>query len=400
MPEHEDHSRPAAETRRGGIRLGHILGIPVRLSPSWLVLAVLVTVVYGVQVGAMRPELAGGTSYALGAAFVACLLVSVLLHEVGHAVVSRRLGTGVRGITLELLGGYTEMERDAPRPGVEAAVSLAGPLVSFALAAVAGAGAAAVSAMDPGGSPAAEFLGQVAVSNAIIAVFNALPGLPLDGGRALHALIWAVTGDRHRGRRVAGYAGVVLAVAVTAAAVVLYLTDWLREAGAVFSLVVAASIGFGGLSAVRLGRAGARLHLLAVDRLTRPIFAVPAGTTIGEAYRLAADAGRAGAVFGVVDPAGRLWAVVPEAEDTAVPAERRDAVEVDAVARLVGAYRSLPAGLTGDDVLAAVEADPVGDYLVTAGEDVVGVLRVADVARVLEPRVRETRVLQPRRSGS
>jgi Zn-dependent protease len=356
----------------------------------------LVTVVYGVQVGATRPEWAGGVAYALGAGFVACLLVSVLLHELGHALASRRLGTGVRGITLELLGGYTEMERDAPRPRVEAGVSLAGPVVSFALAAAAGAGAAAL----PDGSAAAHFLWQVAISNAIIAVFNILPGLPLDGGRVLHALIWAATGDRHRGRLVAGYAGIVLAVAVTAAAVWLYLTGRLREAGAVFSLVVAASIGLGGMSAVRLGRAGARLHLLAVDRLTRPIFAVPAGTTITEAHRLAADAGRAGEVFGVVDPDGRLWAVVPESEDTAVPPERRDVVEVEAVARLVGTYRSVPAGLTGDDVLHAVEADPVGDYLVTAGEDVVGILRVSDVARVLDPRAGQTRVLQARGSGT
>ena len=92
-----------------------------------------------------------------------------------------------------------------------------------------------------------------------------------------------------------------------------------------------------------------------------------------------------GTVFGVVDPDGRLWAVVPEAEDATVPVDRRGSVEIDAVARLVDAYRSVPAGLTGDDVLRAVEADPVGDYLVTAGEDVVGILRVADVARVLDP---------------
>jgi hypothetical protein len=126
---------------------------------------------------------------------------------------------------------------------------------------------------------------------------------------------------------------------------------------------------------------------------------VPAGTTIAAAKRRAAEAGLADAVFGVVAPDGRLWAVVPQAEDAAVPVERHDVVEVEAVARLVDAYRSLPAGLTGEEVLAAVEADPVGEYLVTTGEDVVGILRVADVARVLDPRVRGPRVLPARRSG-
>jgi hypothetical protein len=163
-------------------------------------------------------------------------------------------------------------------------------------------------------------------------------------------------------------------------------------------VVVAGSIVLGGLAAVRLGRAGARLGLLAVDRLTRPIFGVPAGTSIAEAHRLAKTAGEDDNVFGVIDPDGRLWAVVPEAEDATVPAHRRESVEIDTVARLVGAYRSVPAGLTGDDVLRAVEADPVGDYLVTAGEDVVGILRVSDVNRVLEPG--EKRVPLTRRSGT
>jgi hypothetical protein len=235
------------------------------------------------------------------------------------------------------------------------------------------------------------------VSNAIIAVFNALPGLPLDGGRALHALVWARTGDSHRGRRVAGSVGVGLAVAVAVAAGWLYLTGWLSLVGAVFTVVVAGSIALGGFAAIRLGRVGARLHLLAVDGLARPIFGVPAGTSIAEAHRLAGDEDT---VFGVVDPDGRLWAVVPEAEDAAVPADRRERVEIDTVARLVGAYRSVPAGLTGDDVLRAVEDDPVGDYLVTAGEDVVGILRVSDVTRVLEPGPGGPRVLQTRRSGT
>jgi Zn-dependent protease len=395
MASHEDHSRPY---RPGGLPLGRLFGVPVRLHPSWLVLAALVTFVYGLQAGAARPDLRGPAGYALGAGFVACLLVSVLLHELGHALASRRLGTGVRGITLELLGGFTDMERDAPRPGVEAAVSLAGPAVSFALAAAAGAGAAAL----PAGTPARQFLVQIAVSNAIIAVFNVLPGLPLDGGRALHAVIWAATGDQHRGRRIAGHAGLALALLLAAVAAVLGLTGRITLVGAAFGLIIAGSVGAGGAAAVRAGRAGARLHLLAIDRLTRPIFAVPAGTTIAEANRLLADAGlaEADAVLGVLAPDGRLWAVVPEAEDATVPADQREIVEVDAVARLVDAFRSVPAGLTGDEVLRAVEADPVGDYLVTSGEDVVGILRVADVARVLDPRVRGPRVVPARRSGT
>jgi Zn-dependent protease len=389
MPEHEHDSRPS---RPGGLPLGRLLGVPVALRPSWFLLAVLVTVVYG----AARPDARNPAGYALGAGFVACLLLSVLLHEMGHALASRRLGTGVRGITLDLLGGYTDMERDPPRPRVEAAVSLAGPAVSLALAVAAGAIAAAL----PAGAPGTRLLGQIAVANAIIAVFNLLPGLPLDGGRALHALIWAVTGDQHRGRRVAGYAGLALAALLGVTVGWLTLGGPVTVLGGAFGLIVAGTVGMGGAAAVRAGRAGDRVRTLAIDPLTRPIFAVPAGTTIAEARRLAADAGQPDAVLGVLAPDGRLWAVVPEGDDAEVAAERREVVGVEVVARLLDAFATVPAGLTGDDVLLAVRADPVGDYLVTSGEDVVGILRVADVARVLDPHVRGTRVLSARRSGT
>lgn len=365
MAEHEEGSRrtPDRPARRAGIPLGRVLGFPVHLSLSWLLLAVLITVLYGNRVG----------SYTFGALFVVGLLVSVLLHELGHAVVSRRSGTGVRGITLEFLGGYTEMERDAPRPRVEAAVSLAGPAASLLIALVAGAGAVALR----GDGTATGLLGHLAVSNAIIAVFNALPGLPLDGGRALHAVIWAVTGDRHRGQRVAGLAGVALAVVLAAATGWLYVTGWLTLLGGGFTLLMAGSIGLGGLAAARHARTGERLRGLAVDGLTRPILGVPSGTSVEEAHRLAG--GDNGTVFGVTDPDGRLWAVVPGTEDATVPVERRGSVEIDTLARLVGDFRSVPLGLTGDDLLRAVEADPVDDYLVTAGEDVVGILRASDI---------------------
>jgi Zn-dependent protease len=384
MDQHEGRTRrPARRTRarRPGLLVGRPFGVPLYLSPSWFILAALITIVYGERVSAVDPDLPGGVGYALGGAFVLCLLGSVLLHELGHALASRRLGTGVRGITLELLGGYTEMERDPPRPAIEAAVSLAGPAASLVVALCTGAAAFAL----PAGTVAAGFLGQLAVSNAIIAVFNALPGMPLDGGRALLALVWWRTGDLHRGRRVAGRAGQVLAVLSVLAGAGLYLRGDLRPLGLVFAVVIAASVWIGGTAAVRLGRAGARLHLVDVDRLALPIFRVPTGTPLGEARRRAAGAGLSHAALGVVDADERLRAVVSEGAAAAVPAEQRDWVAVDTVARTVDASRALPAGLRGGDVLKAVEDDPVGEYLVTAGEDVVGVLRVADLARFLEP---------------
>lgn len=361
--------------RGRGLKVARIFGFPVYLSPSWLVFAVLVTLVYGEQAAGAR-----GPGYLLGAGFVLGLLGSVLLHELGHALVSRRLGTGVRGITLELLGGYTELAREAPRPRVEALVSLAGPLASVGVAAVSGAAAYAL----PDGTPAARFAGQLALSNAVIAVFNLLPGLPLDGGRALQALLWAAGGDPHRARRVAGAAGQALAALCVAGGVALFGGGWLSLVGLLFTVLMAGSIWHGASVAVHHGRAGAWLHLLDVDRLARPVFRVPSGTALGEAMRRAAEAGLEHAALVVVDGDDRARGVVHEAAAAAVPPERWPWISVDTVARRVDPSRAVPAGARGGDVLRAVEADPVGEYLVTSGEDVVGILRVSDLERIAE----------------
>ena len=135
---------PVRAPRRTGIPLGRLFGVPVQLSGSWLILAALLTGAYG-QVLDMGPQAPpAGSAYAIGFAFVVCLAVSVLLHELGHALISLRYGIKVRGITLEMLGGFTEMEREPPRPVVELFVSLAGPLVSLLVGLATAATAAAL----------------------------------------------------------------------------------------------------------------------------------------------------------------------------------------------------------------------------------------------------------------
>src|SRR6266545_329352 len=320
--------QPARSTRLRPVRpwplralpLGRIGGFRVYLSPAWLVLAVLVTVAYRYQAVDGLPAPAG---YALGAAFVALLLASVLLHELGHALVCRRYGVGVRAITLEMLGGYTEMERDAPRPRVELFVSLAGPAVSLALGGLVAGFAAGLPAHSIGRQLAV----QVAASNIVVAAFNALPGLPLDGGRALQALVWAVSRDPYRGHRVAGWAGWLLALLCAGAALVASLRGWISLIGAALIMIVALTVG-----------------------------------------------------------AGAPLAVVDEPVAAAVPAGRREEVRIDSLARGLDPGRTIPAGLRGADVLRAVQGDPAAQYLVTSGEDVVGVLRAADVARLLAAR--------------
>jgi Zn-dependent protease len=369
---------PRRARRPGTVQVARILGVPIYLTFSWMLLAGLVTLGYGGVVGGHRSPL---ENYLLGAGVVVCLLVSVLLHELGHAVVARRYGVGVRGITLELLGGFTEMDRDAPRPGPEAAIALAGPAVSFALALT----AAALIPITPRGTVIGDLAFQLAFSNAIVAAFNVLPGLPLDGGRALRAGIWRITRDPQRADRIAGWAGRGIALATLGATVLLYAhARFLTVIGLLFMLMVALTLWNGASEAIQMAEVKRRLPQLQAGRMARPLFLVPHGTPLAEALRRRDESAANQPVIGIEDAAGRVVALVSGPAVAAVPLERRPWVDVDSVASTVAAGQRIPASSNGTAMLAAVQANPGSDLLVTVGEDVIGVLRVVDVISALQ----------------
>jgi Zn-dependent protease len=378
MEDSRRSQRPAQ--RRPGIRVGRLLGFPLYLNPSALVFAALVTLTYGSFVRHSL-DYSPGAGYVVGFGFVVCLLGSVLLHELGHALTARHYGIGVRGITLELLGGYTEMERDAPGPKVDVQVALAGPAISLVL----GLAAAVAAALLPPGGLVHQLAFQLAASNLIVAAFNSLPGLPLDGGRALRAAVWAVTRDRHLGTEVAGWVGRGVAVVTGLGAAALTAVGLLSAFGMVFMLLIAVTLWQGAGQAIRLARISRRFPLIELSRLARPVFVVPTGTPLAEAQRRAAESGQPRTALAVADSAGHLVGLVHQSAADAVPVERRPWVTVDTVARGLDGISAIPASLGGEDVIRAVQANPGAEYLVTSGEDVIGVLHVADLALLLEP---------------
>jgi Zn-dependent protease len=361
--------------------VGQVLGIPIFMNASMLLLAVLVTVVYGNYVTA-ELQLPPAVGFLVGFGFVVCLLGSVLLHELGHALTARRYGIGVRGITLELLGGWTEMDRDAPSPRVDALISLAGPGVSLVLGAVSTAAALAL----PDRTPAGQIAFQLAVSNVLVAVFNVLPGLPLDGGRALRAGLWALIKDRDRATEAAGWAGRVLALVTATAAFWFFRLGHVTIFGLLFVLLVVSTLWQGAGQSIRLSRMTRRFPLVDLAALARPLLRVPAGTPLGEAQRRRAEDPRPNVVLAVTDSAGNLTALLDPVAAERVPVDRRPWVAVDSVSRSREAVPSLAIGLTGEQVVRALQATPAAQYVVTRDEEVVGVLRVGDVAAVLEPR--------------
>ncbi|WP_239117831.1 site-2 protease family protein [Paractinoplanes ferrugineus] len=351
------------------------------MNGSMLLLAALVTVVYGNWVRS-ELDLPAPLGYLVGLGFVVCLLGSVLLHELGHALTARRYQIGVRGITLELLGGWTEMDRDAPTPRIDALVSLAGPAVSLLLGGI----ATAVSMALPDRTLSGQVAFQLAASNLLVAVFNVLPGLPLDGGRALRAGLWALIKDRNRATEVAAWSGRGIAFLCVVIVIWLYRLELVTLFGLAFVLLVVFTLWQGAGQSIRLARMTRRFPLVDLAALARPLLTVPAGTPLGEAQRRRSEDLRPNVVLGVTDSAGNLTALVDPVAAERVPVDRRPWVAVDSVSRSRDAVPALPLGLSGEQVVRALQARPAGQYVVTAGEEVVGVLRVGDVANVLEPR--------------
>ena len=190
-----------------GIVIARPFGIPVYISPYWFVIAGVFIFIYAND---LASTLHGSTRFVVAAAFVVLLYVSVLIHELSHSLVARGYGLPVRRILLYPLGGFSEIEREPPTPGREFLVSAAGPALSLVLAA-AGYGLMHVVAAD---TIAGTLVSQLMWANLVVGVFNLLPGLPLDGGRMLRAVIWKLTGRQSTSTIAAAWAGRVLAVSL------------------------------------------------------------------------------------------------------------------------------------------------------------------------------------------
>lgn len=189
-----------------GVRwtLFRVHGVPVLFGPSLLLLVGLFTLLLGRQFMA-RPEFATspGVAWLMAAITTALFIVTVLAHEVGHAVTSVDRGVEVRGITLFLLGGVTESVGEPRTARDEVVIVGIGPLVSLTLAATFG----LLAWVLPDFSPLELVAGYLGWLNAAMAVFNLVPAYPLDGGRLLRAVLWMATGSRNRATRVAARIG-------------------------------------------------------------------------------------------------------------------------------------------------------------------------------------------------
>jgi Zn-dependent protease/CBS domain-containing protein len=365
--------------QRRGFLMGRPFGIPVYVSPSWFVVAILITFAFGHSIP--KDVAVAPVSYLVAFVYAVLLYASVFVHELSHAVTARLFKMPVRAVTLHILGGDTAIERESPTPGREFLIAFAGPAVNLLLA---GAGLLVhlALALPPVGDLLLEGL---TVANLIVGVFNLLPGTPLDGGVLLRAVIWKITGRRRTGTVVAAWIGRGVAILVLVAGALLagYRTGTVDTSGwitVLWAAMISSFMWVGATQTLRDLRVRDRIPLLQARRLARPATLVTAGTPLSEAVRQANEHS-AGALV-IVDYDGKPTGLVSEQAVLATPEQRRPWIDVGDVSRGLRPDLMLPADLTGEDLIIAVRKAPATEYLLVEPDgQVYGVLAVADLNR-------------------
>ena len=377
---------PQPPQPRGGLLMGRPFGVPVYVAPSWFLVAALITWVFGGQLDRVLPEL-GAARYLVSLFFAVAFYASVLVHELAHTVAALRFKLPVRRIQLQFFGGVSEIEKEAETPGREFVLAFVGPLLSLILA---GVFYLAMQPVEPGTVPGV-LLGGLMISNLIVAAFNLLPGLPLDGGRMLRAVVWKITGKPMTGTVAAAWVGRALAVAVLIGLPLLTQSGALGSSAednvgmdtvmdALLAAILAAIIWTGAGNSLRMARLREHLPELRARNLTRRAVPVETDTPLSEALRRANAAGARALV--VVDPEGSPLSLVREAAIVGVPEHRRPWVSVSGLAQDLTEGMRVSAELAGEDLLDTLRATPATEYLVVeeTGE-IYGVLSAADVER-------------------
>lgn len=190
----------------GNIKIGNLFGIPFFVNPSWFLILGLVTWSYGSNLAGF-PAFSGPTPWILGFITAILLFSSVLAHELGHSFVAISQGIPVKSITLFIFGGLATLEKESETPWQAFSVAIAGPLVSILLFGI----FASVNANFSLSLSLTAIVSPVAYINLVLALFNMIPGLPLDGGNVLKAIVWKITGNPNKGVIFAGKAGQVVA---------------------------------------------------------------------------------------------------------------------------------------------------------------------------------------------
>jgi Zn-dependent protease len=379
------------------IQLARVFGIRIGVDASWFF--VLFLIIWSLS-GYYQDLFPANDTKAYALAVVSALLffLSVLLHELGHAVVAIRSGIPISGITLWMFGGMAQLERDTETPGQEFKIAVAGPLVTLVIAAACFAGGSLIASggdvwsasrfEDTTVGAATAVLGYLAFVNAVVLAFNLIPGFPLDGGRIARAIAWWRTGDRNKATRFAARLGRIAGFGMIGVGAYLFLFNNDFVSG-IWLAFIGLFLGQAARSAELSTTISDRLEGLRVaDVMDAEPVAVPEDLTLDRAEDEFFLRYHDWPWFPVVDTSGRLVGVVTREAVESVPEPVRPSRPVASVmARDDGA-----SGLRVDvespleAVLAAEGLGRLGALLAVDGNGILrGVVTADRLRRTLRP---------------
>ena len=372
------------------IRLGRLFGIEIGF--NWSLVFIFALIAWTLATGVLPQDVPGqgaAAYWVAGAAGAIVFYACLLTHELSHALVARRNGMKVAGITLWLFGGVSQLEGDPKSAGAEALIAGVGPLTSFAVALIA-LGFALVTSAN---ALVSDLLSWLAYVNLALGLFNLLPAFPLDGGRLLSSVFWWRSGSRQRGVHNAVRVGRLFAFLMIAIGLLELFT------GAIISGIWIAFIGWFLLSAGSSEEAGTTIKALLKSVpvsavMTSPVVTVPGWLTVEQFLESVAPTHRF-TTYPVHDPAGKLTGVVRLSDLIRVQSNNRDRMRLSDSARPIS---QVPVTRPDEDLAALIErlgATLDQRVLVFDHEQLVGIVSPSDVARFIG--VRESlRGVQPK----
>ncbi|HZF07396.1 MAG TPA: site-2 protease family protein [Thermoanaerobaculia bacterium] len=364
------------------IELFKVFGFPINLDPSWFFIAVLLTLSLAQQYFPQaHPGLPSATYWAMGVAGALGLFVSVVLHELSHAVVARRYGLRIRGITLFLFGGVAEMADEPPTPKAEFWMAIAGPVASVLLG-LAFSGLAGIAA--PAGHalgwpvPVVGVLAYLGFINLTLGIFNLVPAFPLDGGRVLRSALWHWKKSLRWATRITSAIGSGFGLLLMGLGLLSILRGmW----GGLWFLLVGLFVRGAAASSYQQLLLRRALEGEPVAKFMRPDpVTVPRGISVEELvhdyiYRHHFK------MFPVVDDAGRLWGCVTTRQVKELPREEWDRQTVGALAARSSPENTVTAETDAMRALSRMNRNGASRLMVVDGDRLLGILTLKDLMR-------------------
>ncbi|MGC4173743.1 site-2 protease family protein [Demequina sp.] len=361
-----------------GIRLGSIKGAQIVVQPSTLLMLVILAFIYSSSAdGQITPH-----AFSLGMLLAVLLFVSVFIHELAHAIAAWSFGRKVETIMLTLWGGVTSFDARAITPKVVGVTALAGPLANSGIA------LASWGVLQTGVTSGLveAVIRWLAFANVLLAVFNVLPGIPMDGGKVLQAAVWAGTGDRLKATRVAGWFGRAIAIVVVVAMIGYPLTQGERISliNVAFAFLIFTVIWPSASAAIRAVGTVERRQTASIGALMRRSVGVSYTVSVAEALDSARHAGALDAV--VLSADGQPAALASVRTMNRVPEEQRPHEGLISVSVPILRGAVVAPTLEGDELIASLREwyGKTESWVVADEGTVVGVVELQDVVDALQ----------------